>query len=103
MPNIEIRGYGHGKSEELRNDICKVLNEMGLSDEAIISIVPLTSESCDVMRYDRPYLRIYSSDKKEIREIIVAFQRKAIHEDVEWLVLDGFLSKYQMRAGGLAN
>lgn len=95
MPNIFICGY-EMRAGAMKNKIDGIMQKMGLQDEAITSIVDMKAESCDGKKTIQPYLRVCSTDKAQILEIIHAFKEKGIGEDVEWLVVDGFIPADKM-------
>jgi hypothetical protein len=99
MANIEIRGFIPAKATQLKEKIDEVVQIIGLSDEVITSICSLKAQSCDRKYMHTPYLRICFIDSQEMEVIIRSFQEHGVHEDVEWLKLNGFMSKQQMKAG----
>jgi hypothetical protein len=96
MPNIQICGFGAIAADQLKRHIDKVMQEIGLGNDAITSIVEMNAESCDGKRTKMPYLRICSTNAREIKKIIGALKKAKIKEDVEWLVLDGFIPAAKM-------
>jgi hypothetical protein len=99
MANIEIRGFIPLKATQLKQTIDEILQKIGLADDAITSICSLKAQSCDSTCMHTPYLRICFTDSQEMEVIIRSFQEHGVHEDVEWLQLNGFMSKQQMKAG----
>jgi len=99
MPNIFICGYEREKAEDLKKIIDEVMKEMKLQHDAITSVVDMKTESCDGIRKSMPYLRICSTDKAQISEIIKSFRERKLEEDVEWIIMDGFIPAYEMRKG----
>lgn len=96
MPNIMICGFDHSRAEELKACIDAQMQALGLGGDAITSIVETVAEMCDGYRTSSPYLRICSTDTEEIKKIIRALQIIGCGVDVEWLVLDGFISGIDM-------
>jgi hypothetical protein len=95
MSNIFICGYGE-KADALKGIIDKLMHRVGLQDDAITSIVDMKAESCDGRRMPMPYLRICSTDEADIPKIINIFKEGKVKEDVEWLVMDGFIQASKM-------
>jgi hypothetical protein len=69
------------------------MEELGLGDEAVTTIVQAEVESCDGQLFSIPFIRICSTDKEQIMRILVALEFAGINEYTEWLVLGGFKSK----------
>jgi len=96
MPNIFICGFGE-RAEEIKEIVDTIMQRLGLQDEAITSIVEMKTETCDGKRTPAPYLRVCSDNKIEIEIIIRALKRFQIGEDVEHLLLDGFIPAEEMK------
>ncbi|HTY40102.1 MAG TPA: hypothetical protein VMC43_03385 [Candidatus Paceibacterota bacterium] len=96
MPNVEICGYDDIAAEQLRRDVESVIQELGLQDDTVTSVVRMDVRSCDGKKRAMPYLRVCGTSRGEVDAIISAFGRFEIHEDVELLVLDGFISSKEM-------
>lgn len=96
MPNIQICGYPPTRAEELRMTVNFALNrlKLDLDTDGVISIVPLEVRTCSGL--PSPYLRICSTDPDEIWSIIRELQRVRLGEDVEYLVLGGFIPAKEM-------
>ncbi len=91
MPNIFICGYGE-RADAMKDTIDRLMREMNLQDDAITSTVDMKAESCDGKKTPRPYLRICSTDGVQIFKIISALKRRKVREEIEWLVMSGFIS-----------
>ena len=96
MPNIMICGFPPKKAEGLREGIELTLRNIQLDNEGLTSIVDMETKSCDGTRSPMPYLRICSTDEDEIERIINALRNAGIKVDIEWLILDGFISADKM-------
>jgi len=97
MPNIFICGYSKEKAENLKTVIDDTMEELGLQDDAITSVVETKPESCDRKRNPMPHLWARSTDKKEVFKIIKAFKRKNLKEDLEWDIIGGFIPADEMK------
>ena len=56
----------------------------------------MNAVSCDGKMSPMPYIRICSTDEDEIQQIINAFRDAGIRVDIEWLIMDGFISADEM-------
>jgi len=97
MPNIMICGFGFTEVKELKDTIDAAMQALNLGGAAITSVVEMETNSCDGKRTRMPYLRICSTNEEEIQRIIKTLQIIGYRVDVEWLVLDGFISADDMR------
>ncbi len=96
MPNIMICGFTPKGADEIRSRVDRAMQNIGLGDDAITSIINMETKSCNRARSPMPYVRIYTTDKGEIQRIIGAFKDLRIKVDIEWLVLNGFISADEM-------
>lgn len=97
MLNIKLCGFASRgqKVIDLECEIRELLNGLCITD-AVISIDPTPVISCDARRVPQPYVRIASTDPKEIEMILDYMKRCRMEVDVEWLVLGGFVSATKM-------
>ncbi len=96
MPNIMICGYEPHKAGELKGRIQSVMKALGLEEDAVTSIVQMEVESCDGLNTPVPYLRVCSTDEDQIQKIIRALKLAGLKEDLEYLVLTGFIPAKEM-------
>jgi len=97
MPNVAIVGYDSDKTVELYRRICICLTEAGLHHEGVVTELENTRVTkADGSGKKMPHLIIRSTSWDEIQNIVVAFKKNGIHEDVELELLQGFISKEQM-------
>lgn len=84
MPNIEIHGFKDEshcpKTIEL---IYETLQELGLADDAIITVSYSWVKNCGGSNRPAQYIRVLSSKPKEIVQIIEALKRKNLGLDTE--------------------
>ncbi len=92
MPNIEICGYSTEEAATIQSRIESIMQEMGLGEDAVTSIIPMTVTSCDGKRSPKPFLRICSTDMNEINRILLKIAKGDLRADIETLVLTGFVS-----------
>ncbi len=96
MPNIWICGFSEKENARIRELVNTAIEELGLSEDAITSIIEMKAEPCRPITpasptRTQPYIRICSSGKEEIQNITRVLKKMRIGVDVEWLLLDGFL------------
>ena len=96
MPNIMICGFTPKGADEIKSRVDKAMQGINLGDDAITSIINMEARSCNRARSPMPYVRIYTIDEGEIQRIIGAFRDFRIKVDIEWLVLNGFISADEM-------
>ena len=96
MPNIEIRGFEKYKAENLKRAIDRAMQGIGLQHDAVTSVMPMEVTTCDGRSIKTPYLRVCSTETAEIRMILDALRSAGVREDVEYLVLDGFIPASKM-------
>lgn len=98
MPKVVFIGYPLGVAQGLRTQVNKVVQALGLGDEAITEItLDHETRSCDGQDRVMPYIQVCSSDPDEIGDIMKGFVKAGIFEDTECLLLDGFTSGTDMR------
>ena len=96
MPNIEIHGFSYSsrgltQALALRSKVEKVMQEIGLGEDAITNVVPSLAVSCDGKRESLPFLRIVSDKRKNFKKIRLALRKAGIYIDVESLRLESFI------------
>lgn len=106
--NIEIYGfYLRGdaqfmsvflkdKVQEVREKIKTALKLVKLDNESVITEIHSEVQSCISNIKSNPFIRVCSSDMKNIRKIIPALKKQRIEIDVEVLILNNFISKEDM-------
>jgi hypothetical protein len=97
MPNIEIRGYTKHRAQALRATINEVMHTLMMEDIAVTSIIPMIVAACDGKAKSMPYIRICSTNKKQIHRIINALKEAGLEEDVEYLKITGFIPALKMK------
>jgi len=98
MPNIEICGFGFENALKLREKIVASLEEISLEKEAVTSIIDnVVVHDCVCNVRCRPYIRICSTDRNEIDQIIAVFKKNKIGVDTEFLKLTGFIPALEMK------
>ena len=95
MANIMICGFPPKKAEGLRTSIEVIMQDIGLGNEALTSIVDMETKSCDGTRSPKPYLRICSTDAEE-QQITDALKKAGVKVDVEWMPLSNFIPADEM-------
>ncbi|MEK7181232.1 MAG: hypothetical protein AAB738_02780 [Patescibacteria group bacterium] len=91
MPNVKICGFSTPEAASLKGVVNLVMERLGLTNDAITSIIPMEAVSCDKAQTPKPYICVCSTNRDEIFSIIKALGRAGLKVDVEWLVLDGFV------------
>ena len=92
MPNIEIYGDAN-----LKSHIDKIMQEIGLGDEAITTIINSRPESCDGNNKSMSFVRVCSSRGDHLHDILIAFREKKLGVDTETLLLSGFIPAEKMK------
>ncbi|MGE5392175.1 MAG: hypothetical protein ACM3NH_00295 [Candidatus Saccharibacteria bacterium] len=89
MPNIELVGYDGGNERILTALVKRAIRELGLQDSAVIT--GISAVVVDHAGWRFPYIRICSTDRQEIDRLIAKFKELKIGEDLEYLVITGFI------------
>jgi len=100
MPNIEIydgRGFLGGGEHPLKSRIDQIMQELGLGDDAITTIICCQPESCDGKKKPMPFVRVCCKDADEMEKIIKAFKEHKLGVDTEKLLLGGFIPADEMK------
>lgn len=104
MPNFEIHGFYADEDLlqilPLKMFIDKTMEELGLTDDAITTVVKSSAKSCSDKKNSTPFIRIYSTNLAEIERIVDAFKKKRIGKhgvDIETLVLSRFVLAKEMK------
>lgn len=83
MPNIEIHGLPRDKANKLKIIIDKLMKDMQF-EGAVTGKYNDLVETCDENHETSPYVRIWSTDLRDIISIMDAFQNdEKMHIDVE--------------------
>ena len=96
MPNIMLFGFPQKEANELTLRINRIMQGLGLGDEAVVTNINCTVTSCDDQMTASPYIRICDTGVEEINRIILAFMEAELRVDCEILLLHSFFLKEDM-------
>lgn len=93
MPNVILVGFKKPILEYLLENVVTVLNSIGHSSDAIITVIHADTQTCHPGKDERcasPYMIVRDTKGDEAKSIALALNG-ILGYDVEWMTIDGFL------------
>ncbi len=93
MPNVILVGFKKPILEYLLDNVINVLNSIGHSSDAIVTVIPADTKTCHLKRSERcasPYMIVRDTKGDKAKNIALALN-EILGYDVEWMTIGGFL------------
>lgn len=104
MPNIEIHGcvtvkgpdvnvtsFDFSEAFEVKHRVDQVMQQIGLGDDAVTTIIPSLVVTCDGSHKVSPYLRVCSTKSEQTKFVAEALEKAGLGIDIETLTIDDFI------------